>query len=84
MPATMLGCATDPAALLSLSLLSANFTVVMTFTTGGTAPSGDIGVRLFDQPQGLAQASRFQCDVQQRAIGRRRDSGAFHGVAGLP
>ncbi len=49
---------TDPAALLSLSLLSANFyRLSMTFTTGGTAPSGNIGVRLFDQPQGLAQAS---------------------------
>jgi hypothetical protein len=52
---------TSNPALVSLSLLSGNFyQLSLTFTTGGVAPTGNIGIDLFDLPSGLANASLFQ------------------------
>jgi hypothetical protein len=47
--------------LVSLTLLSGNvYQLSLQFTTGGAAPAGNIGVDLFDLPNGLASASLFQ------------------------
>jgi len=47
--------------LVSLTLLSGNvYQLSLQFTTGGVAPTGNIGVDLFDLPTGLASASLFQ------------------------
>jgi hypothetical protein len=49
---------TENGQIVSLSLLSGtNYNVVLDFTTGAVAPTGDIGVRLFDMPSGVAQAN---------------------------
>ncbi len=49
---------TDPGAILSLIALSGNFyQATLQFQTGATAPTGDIGIRLFDEPTGLLTAN---------------------------
>ncbi|MHC5544564.1 PEP-CTERM sorting domain-containing protein, partial [Singulisphaera rosea] len=51
---------TAGAGLVTLTPLgSNNYTLQLTFTTGSTPPTGNIGIRLFDQPTGLLTANLF-------------------------
>ncbi len=52
---------TDVGALLSIQLLPSTtyYHMTMTFQTGATPPTGTIGVRLFDKPDGLLTVSLF-------------------------
>ena len=57
----VLSSSADPTQLLFVGLLSTGVTdqyrLTLSFTTGATAPTGDIGIRLFDDPNGLLTAN---------------------------
>jgi hypothetical protein len=55
---TLVGTSNDPGALVALSILSSNVDqLTYQFVTGAVAPSGQIGIRLFDAPSGLLTAN---------------------------
>lgn len=50
----------SPSVVLNLGLLSGtNYQVQLLYTTGAIAPTGNVGISLFDSPSGLAQANLF-------------------------
>lgn len=56
----LIASSTDPSAILSIKLLQDTFyQMTLQFDTGNTPPPSNIGVRLFDQPTGLATANLF-------------------------
>lgn len=74
---------TRTAALVNVSLLSnTNYQVTLNFTTGATAPTGNIGVRLFDLPNGVAQANLLG-DVKFSNVGLSATATPEPGTAGL-
>jgi|SRR5579863_962035 hapalindole biogenesis HpiC1 cyclase-like protein len=55
---SLVGASTDPGAVLTIQLLSGSiYQMSYQFVTGGSTPSGALGIRLFDQPEGLLTAS---------------------------
>jgi hypothetical protein len=78
---------TSPLSLVSLSLLSGNFyDMTLQFTTGAVAPSGNIGINLFDTPTNLVNANLLQTvsfsDVTLNA-GAPTPEPATFGLSGL-
>jgi hypothetical protein len=59
--ASIAAASTDPSQLVTVGLLSGStYQVTLQFTTGASAPGGNIGIRLFDDPSGVATAGLLQ------------------------